>query len=80
MLPIDHELIDPFIRTENDLISCHNIYVKGKGGYDGAVCVTPVGGKIKSDGTTITIDEANEVLLIMQEPNRHYHIRILILA
>ena len=34
---IDHELIESHQETTTDWVLCHNIYTKGKGGFDTAV-------------------------------------------
>jgi hypothetical protein len=68
---INHRLIHSEIRTENGWITCHNVYVKGKGGYDGALRVTARGGQIRCDAGKIKITAADEVLVLMRiEPYR----------
>ena len=66
MAPIGHTLIQPEIATEEGWITCHNVYVKGKGGYDGAARVVTKGGTVSSDGRRITARGADEVLVLMR--------------
>jgi len=66
MVPISHKLIDSVIKTEKEWITCHNVYVKGKGGYDGAVRIETKGGQALSDGRKITVSGADEVLALMR--------------
>ena len=63
---IGNQLIDSAVVHTNGLISCHNVYVNGKGGYDGAVRVTAQGGKLTCDGQFISVADANSVTLIMR--------------
>ncbi len=66
MQKVDNNLIDSTITHENGWILCHNIYVKGKGGYDGAVRVINDGGIQTSDGDSISITGANSVTLLIR--------------
>ena len=66
MAPIAHKLIRPQIKTESGWITCHNVYVKGKGGYDGAVRVVARGGTAKAEGVGIRVSGADEVLVLMR--------------
>ena len=66
MAPIRHPLIESTITTDAQGIACHNVYVKGKGGYDGAVRVVPRGGTVESDGSSIRIAGADEVLVLLR--------------
>lgn len=63
---IGNQLIDSAVRHTNGLITCHNVYVNGKGGYDGAVRVAAQGGKLTCDGQSIAVANANSVTLVMR--------------
>ncbi len=57
-------LIESSVGHSADWITCHNVYVKGKGGYDGAIRVINEGGTRTSDGTSVTITGADSVTLL----------------
>ena len=63
---IGNKLINSVVLHTNGLITCHNVYVNGKGGYDGAVRVAAQGGKLSCDGQSITVADANSVTLVMR--------------
>ncbi len=68
---INHRLIQSELHAESGWITCHNVYVKGKGGYDGAARVIAKGGQVQCAGDTIKIAAADEVLVLMRiEPYR----------
>lgn len=58
--------IDSTVVHTNGWIHCHNVYVKGKGGYDGAVRVVNEGGTQSSDGRSISVSGANSVTLLIR--------------
>lgn len=66
MDPVSNTLIRSSIRHQPGLIAAHNVYVKGKGGYDAAVRVTAEGGKVSCEGETIRISGADSALLVMR--------------
>lgn len=66
MQPVANELIKSTVAHAKDLITCHNVYVNGKGGYDGAVRVVAAGGTARCDGESIKIEGADSVTLIMR--------------
>jgi hypothetical protein len=71
MAQINHRLIHSEIHSESGWITCHNVYVKGKGGYDGAIRVVARGGQTRCEAGKIKITAADEVLLLMRiEPYR----------
>jgi len=61
-----HETIKTNFVVDKGWITCHNVYVKGKGGYDGAVRIVTNGGKMYVKDKKIIIEDANEVLLYMK--------------
>jgi len=64
MAPIVNPLVDSQITTDGLWVACHNVYTKGKGGYDGLVRVVARGGKAENDGSKISITGADEVLVL----------------
>ena len=50
---IDHKLIESHQQTTPDLVTCHNIYTKGKGGYDAVVRI-------------VRKDEGRDVLVLIR--------------
>ena len=66
MLKPESNLIEPTVAHANGWITCHNVYVKGKGGYDAAVRVIADGGAQTMDGSSISITGANSVTLLMR--------------
>jgi hypothetical protein len=63
---IDNSLIRSTVVHSSNLITCHNVYVNGKGGYDGAVRLVPQGGTGTCDGQAFTIDNATAVTHLMR--------------
>jgi len=66
MPAIQQELIDSTMAMDAKGIGVHNIYVKGKGGYDVYVRVAPRGGSVGSEGRRIQIEKADEVVALMR--------------
>ena len=66
MQQVANDLIASTVTHGDGLITCHNVYVKGKGGYDGAVRVVADGGTQTSDGHSVSVTGANSVTLIMR--------------
>jgi alpha-L-fucosidase 2 len=66
MQPIANDLITSTVVHSPQLITCHNVYVNGKGGYDGAIRVVSVGGTETSDGHSISVNGADSVTLILR--------------
>ena len=66
MQKVDNALIDSAVVHERDFITCHNVYVHGKGGYDGAVRVLSEGGSRKSDGNSVSVVAADSITLILR--------------
>ena len=60
--PIQH----PLIRSDKSFLDSHNVYVKGKGGYDAAVRVSVSGGKVEPEGDKLRVAGAHEVLALMR--------------
>jgi hypothetical protein len=61
--PVDNFLKSE-LRVEKDWILYENAYTAAPGGYDNAVRVIAKGGRVESDGDSIKVTAANEVLLI----------------
>jgi hypothetical protein len=66
MEKLGNDLINSTVIHTNGWILCHNIYVKGKGGYDGAVRVIADGGTQNCDGSSISVSGANTVTLLIR--------------
>jgi hypothetical protein len=66
MEKLGNPLIGSTVVHTNGWITCHNVYVKGKGGYDGAVRVINDGGTQSSDGSSISVSNANSVTLLIR--------------
>ena len=66
MEKIGNKLIDSSIVHSNGLITCHNVYVNGKGGYDGVVRITTQGGLMKCDGEIIDVNRATSITLVIR--------------
>ncbi len=66
MEPIEHALVTSTLVHTQGLITCHNTYRKGKGGYEGVVRVVNHGGEQVSTGNEIRIAGADEILLLMR--------------
>jgi alpha-L-fucosidase 2 len=66
---VDNDKIDSTVVHSKNLITLHNVYVKGKGGYDIAMRVAASGGTLSCDGKTIAVAAADHLtLLIRVEP------------
>ena len=63
---ITHKLIDSKMSADKDGFVLHNVYVKGKGGYDAAVRVVVRGGSAACDGQRITVTAADEAVAVMR--------------
>ena len=63
---IPNQLIRASITHTNDSITCHNVYVNGKGGYDGAVRIAVQDGSAIRDGEAIAVSGATSVTLLMR--------------
>ncbi len=66
MQHVANDLIQSEVVHAQGMIACHNVYVKGKGGYDGAVRVIAAGGTQTSDGKSVSVADANSVTLILR--------------
>ena len=66
MQKIDNSLIASTIVHDRDFITCHNVYIHGKGGYDGAVRVISKGGSRTSDGHSVSVTGADSVTLMLR--------------
>jgi len=66
LIPIDH----PLIRSEADLgkewFLVHNVYAKGKGGYDSVIRIVSKAGKLTLQDRTLRVEGADELLLLMR--------------
>lgn len=65
-LSMNHPLIKIEKKTTNNELQAHVVYVKGKGGYDNVIRITPTGGHIKKEGNTLKVNGANKILLLIQ--------------
>ena len=63
---LEQELIDANISVSSGWVGYHNIYTKGKGGYDAGVRIERKGGSVKVIGNTVQITGANEIILKIQ--------------
>ncbi len=63
---LEQELIDSHVHISPDWIGCHNIYAKGKGGYDTGVRIVRKGGKTEVSGNKIKISDSDEILLFIR--------------
>lgn len=63
---VENNLIDSTVTHTDGWITCHNVYVKGKGGYDGVVRVINDGGTQTCDGKSITVSGADSVTLLIR--------------
>ena len=61
-----NQLINSSVVHTNGLITCHNVYVNGKGGYDGTVRVTAPGATTTCDGEAIAVRDATSITLVMR--------------
>ena len=66
MQHVANDLIQSVVTHAPGMISCHNVYVKGKGGYDGAVRVVNSGGTQTGDGQSVSVAGADSVTLILR--------------
>ncbi|MFD0894182.1 glycoside hydrolase N-terminal domain-containing protein [Luteolibacter ambystomatis] len=66
MQKVNSPLIESTVEHSTDWITCHNVYVKGKGGYEGAIRVISEGGKRTSNGSSVTITGADSVTLLVR--------------
>lgn len=65
-LDINHPLIDTQQEITTSTMTAHNTYLKGKGGYDISLKIIPKGGKTEVLNDSLSISEADEVLIIAQ--------------
>ena len=65
MQEVDNALIKSMAVHEVGLITCHSVYVHGKGGYDGAIRVVAEGGVQISDGHSVSVTGADSVTLLL---------------
>jgi len=66
MQPVDNAQIESTVSHQVGLITCHNVYVHGKGGYDAAIRVVAHGGTQTSGGKSVSVRGADSVTLIMR--------------
>lgn len=63
-IPIVHKDVGSELRVEKEWIAYRNAYTHSPGGYDNVVRVIAKGGRAESNGTSIVISDAEEVLLL----------------
>lgn len=68
-MEIDHPDVEPAIQSHGEWLTAHTVYKHGKGGYDSAIRVVPTGGVIINDGETLTVQNADRILLLMKVDN-----------
>ena len=61
-----HNLIESQQETAAGWVTYHNVYVKGKGGFDSAVRIVNKGGKAEAAGDTVKASGVDEVLLFIR--------------
>lgn len=66
MPPIVNKRIESKRSASESVLTCHNVYVHGKGGYDGIIRVAAPGGKVGCDGNSIFVAGADEVVVLMR--------------
>lgn len=66
MPKVGNPKIESAVVHAKDLITCHQVYVNGKGGYDGAVRLAATGGTVTCDGAAIKVDGADAITLVMR--------------
>ena len=66
MEKLGSDLINSSVTHTNGWIFCHNVYVKGKGGYDGAVRVISNGGRQHCNGSSISVTGADSATLLIR--------------
>jgi hypothetical protein len=66
MQKLGNKLIDSKITVNQGWITCHNIYIKGKGGYDGAIRIINDGGIQTIDSTSVSVKGASSVTMLMR--------------
>jgi alpha-L-fucosidase 2 len=66
MQKLENDLIESTVTHEQGWIAAHNVYVKGKGGYECAVRVINDGGTQTTDGKSVSVDGANSVTLLIR--------------
>lgn len=63
---VDKNLIQSTQSTTAEWVTYHNTYTRGKGGYDAVIRVVVRGGKASSGESSITIEAADEALLMIR--------------
>ncbi len=63
---INHNLIDSKQVSAADWVTYHNVYVKGKGGFDSAVRIVNRGGKAEAVGDVVKMTGVDEVLMFIR--------------
>lgn len=66
MSPIEDKRIQSTIAADGSFLTCHNVYVHGKGGYDGAVRVVVRGGSTGGDTKSVFFAGADEVVVLLR--------------
>ena len=67
MVPkVGNDRIESHVVHARDLITLHNVYAKGKGGYDCAVRVAVAGGTVHCAGQSIRLLDADSATLVMR--------------
>lgn len=65
-MEISHELLETSITTEKGFIGAHNVYKKGKGGYDCAIRVIAGRGTVTPTANGTSVANADEIVLLMR--------------
>lgn len=68
-MDLTHKLIEKETQVANGEIKTHATYVYGKGGYDNVVRIIPTGGEMTNDESSVTVSQADKILVVMQVDN-----------
>ena len=68
-MDLTHNLIETETQVIKGEIKTHATYVHGKGGYDNVVRIIPTGGEMTNDKASVTVSQADRILVVMQVDN-----------
>jgi alpha-L-fucosidase 2 len=63
---VNHKLVETTQETTVGWVNYHNVYKKGKGGFDSVVRISLKGGRSSVKDRTVAVKGADEVVLLMQ--------------
>jgi len=64
--PAASDLVEREQQTSAEWVTYHNVYARGKGGYDAVVRIVARGGQTRAEGDKVRVSGAEEVLLLMR--------------